>query len=84
MQYVGKAKLGNTLQFTNNEDRKECKSKWLSWVAYNALDGKRGEGILHHYSWMTPLDFCGQYWATPPLRLMKTCIKQQGMLAGKW
>jgi hypothetical protein len=49
-----KAKLENTLQFTNNENRKECKPKRLSWAAYNALEGKRGEGILHHYSWMTP------------------------------
>jgi hypothetical protein len=49
-----KEKLENTLQFTNNENRKECKPKRLSWDAYNDLEGKRGEGILHHYSWMTP------------------------------
>ena len=54
MQDVGKAKLENTLQFTNDEDREECKPKRLFWASYNALEGKRGEGILHHYSWMIP------------------------------
>jgi hypothetical protein len=34
--------------------RKECKPKRLSWAAYNALEREKGEGILHHYSWMIP------------------------------
>jgi hypothetical protein len=33
---------------------KECKPKRLSWAAYNALEREKGEGILHHYSWMIP------------------------------
>ena len=62
--------------------RKECKPKRLSWVVYNALERAKEEGILHHYSWMIPSAFCGQDRATPPLRLAKTCIKQQDMIAG--
>jgi hypothetical protein len=62
--------------------RKEGKPKRLSWDTYSALEGKRVEWILHHYSWMNRA-FCGQDWVTPPLRLAKTCIKQQDMLAEK-
>jgi hypothetical protein len=53
MQGVGKRfKILYNLQII--KIRKECKPKRLSWATYNALEREKGEGILHHYSWMIP------------------------------
>jgi hypothetical protein len=47
-----KQKLENTLQFRNNDMSKECKPKRLSWAAYNDLESKKRERVLHHNPWM--------------------------------